>query len=128
MITIYRQKQLFSFLPISISINNSEFKKITTNPTQFENDKTYIEAKIKFLGLRKNIYFSLSPANNTFDIFMNIEKNMSYVIIAAIILCFGLAGYILYTSGPSLKLIAFILFPLIYLLRIFQSINIKPKE
>lgn len=128
MITIYRQKQLFSFIPLHIRINNSEYKKLTTNPAQFENEKSYVEASVKFLGLRKKLYFNTNSSINSFDIFINIEKSMSYVIFTAVFLCIALTGYLYYTSGPSFKLIAFLLFPVVYLLRIFQSINIKPKE
>lgn len=130
MITISREKQVFSFLPIQIKIDDSNYTRLSSiNEVKYETDKNYIELKIKFLGLRKKLDFYKNSTDNNFVIFMNIEKYFSYAILVAILLCFGLVAKNLLMEEPNIKLIAVaILFPVIYLLRIFQSINIKPKE
>lgn len=130
MITISRQKQVFSFLPIQIKIGNNNYKKLSSkNEIKYETDKNYIELKIKFLGLRKKLDFYKNSADNNFVVFMNIEKNFSYAVLAAMLLCFALVVQNLITSEPNMKLIGVaVLFSVFYLLNIFQSITIKPKE
>ena len=130
MITISRKKQSFSFLPIKVKVNNANYTKLSKkNIIEFEPDKNYIELKVKFLGLRKKLKFYKNTTDKSFEIFMNIDKYTSYVILAALLICFALVIHNVLTEAPNKKLIAVaVIFSIIYLLRIFQSINIKPKE
>lgn len=124
-----RQKNAFSFIPIKVSINNNGYNKLTPKKViEFESEKSYVKVKIKFLGLKKNLDFYKNTTDNSFELFMNIDVTTSYVIFSAISVCYGFITYNLLTTEPNKKLIGIaVLFPVLYLLRIFQSINIKPK-
>ena len=127
MINILKQRQVFSFLPIKVSIGN-QYKMLSTKKSvAFDNKTDYINLSVKMLGLKKKIHFSIPKSNHSdFELYMNIEKSTSYVMLLAILMCFALSGYLFFTDEVGFKLIVFILFPIVYLLRIFHSIHIRP--
>jgi hypothetical protein len=129
-LTIIRRKQLLSFLPVKVSVNNSDYRSIETKaPVQFNTEGKAAGFTLTLWGMKKHLEFELdSSEKHEFELLFNLSNSFSVMMIAGVV--FALYPIILgiIEWHASRFTVAALFFLLLFLFSIFNSLVIAERD
>ncbi|HEX3010120.1 MAG TPA: hypothetical protein VHO90_21140 [Bacteroidales bacterium] len=129
-LTIIRRKQLLSFLPVSVSVNKSDYRRVDMKaPAQFNAQAKTVEFTINLWGMKKRLEFELdSSEKHEFELLFNLSNSFAVMMLLGV--AFALYPIILgiVEWHASRFTVAALFFLLIFLFSIFNSLVVAERD
>jgi len=128
-ILISRKMQLLSFLPVTLSLNDSSFKPLRIESiTEFDTDTPQARFTMKLWGMKKEIVLDLAPTPSiNLEMYFNLDKNQSLLVFLGFVASFFLMVSGLLNHKMLNQFVAASTFIVISLVSLSHSMQLTPK-
>lgn len=129
-VKITKRKQLLSFMPVMISVNESPYQMVKSDITHnCETDSIRAKFLVKLFGMKKQVEYNLDNFHaNGFELYFNLDIGKLSIIIVGFFLCIFEIFYGFF-SNQSLGFTASMFFFLLVIIQsLFNSLHIGIKE
>jgi len=129
-VEVIKTKQILSFVPVKISINDSLYQKVSVDKSiDYETDFSRIKFRLKLWGMKKQLEYNLDNLNgNKFELYFNLDYGKYTIIILGFICCIVGIFYSVLSIQSSVNLASMLFFLLIIIQSLFNSLHIGIKE
>ena len=129
-VEVIKTKQILSFVPVKISINDSLYQKVSVDKSiDYETDFSRIKFRLKLWGMKKQLEYNLDNLNgNKFELYFNLDYGKYTIIILGFICCIVGIFYSVFSIQSSVNLASMLFFLLIIIQSLFNSLHIGIKE
>jgi hypothetical protein len=129
-IRVIKKKQILSFLPVKISMNDSPFKSLGIDETaEFETDTPKLKFTLNLFGMKRNFEFDPDPTKNAgFEMYFNLDKHQSLLVIMGFIAAFFLVVSGILDKNEGKLLVASSTFIIIFFVTLFHSMQLADKK
>lgn len=129
-VKITKKKQLLSFMPVMISVNDSPYQMVKSDISlNCETDSKRAKFFVKLFGMKKQVEYNLDNFHpNRFELYFNLDIGKLSIIIVGFFLCIFEIFYVFF-SNQSLGFTASMFFFLLVIIQsLFNSLHIGIKE
>jgi len=129
-VEVTKTKQILSFVPVKISINDSLFQKVSVDKSiDYETDFSRIKFRLKLWGMKKQLEYNLDNLNgNKFELYFNLDYGKYTILILGFICCIIGIFYNVFSVQTPGYLGSMLFFLLIIIQSLFNSLHIGIKE
>jgi hypothetical protein len=129
-VEVIKTKQILSFLPVKISINDSMYQKVSVDKSiDYETDFSRIKFRLKLWGMKKHLEYNLDNLNgNKFELYFNLDYGKYTILILGFICCIVGIFYNVFSVQALGYLASMLFFLLIIIQSLFNSLHIGIKE
>jgi len=129
-VNVTKLKQILSFLPVRISINDSYYQKVSVDKSiDYETDSSRIKFKLKLWGMKKQLEYNLDNLyENKFELYFNLDYGKYSIIVLGFIFCIFGIFYSIFSVQSYGYLGSMVFFLLTIIISLFNSLHIGIKE